>query len=362
MRLTAALFALATLVFAQEVSKENLERHVRKLASDEFAGRRGEGARKAEKYIHDAFTAAGLKTQVQELPGRGTPLRNVIGVLRSGKEPTQEHVIVSAHYDHLGKWGGFLFPGASDNAAGVAALLELARVLKPPLKRDVIFIAFDQEEIGLVGSFGYTQQPLRPLKDCAAFLTFDILGRDLADVTKGVLFCVGTERADTLLDVVKGTKVPEGVTMVYAGADIVGARSDFVPFMQKKVPFLFFSTGESMDYHQPTDTPDKVDYGKLHREAQVIVSVTRSIIEAPRAKFLDEPAAHVEEAATLAVAIAQMLAQRKKLGLSDFEAGLGKMFLANLQRIEKNGKMTPIERKQIVMVCKQLISMLQRKR
>ena len=56
------------------------------------------------------------------------------------------------------------------------------------------------------------------------------------------------------------------------------------------------------------------------------------------------------------------LDQRKKLGLSDFEAGMGAMFLANLQRIEKNGKMTPLERKQVVLVCKQLISMLQGKR
>ena len=347
---------------AKDIRKEILERHVRKLASEEFAGRRGAGARKAEKYIREAFVAAGLKTQVQELPGRGTPLRNVIGVLQSGKEPTTEHVIVSAHYDHLGKWGGFLFPGASDNAAGVAALLELARVLKPPLKRDVIFIAFDQEEIGLVGSFGYAERPLRPLKDCAAFLTFDILGRDLADVTKGVLFCVGTERADSLLGVVKGTKIPEEVFLVYAGADIVGARSDFVAFMKKRVPFLFFSTGENRDYHQPTDTPDRLNYDKLHREAQVIAAVTRRIVEAPRAKFLDEPASHVEEAATLAVAIKQLLDQRKKLGLSNFEAGIGAMFLANLQRIEKNGKMTPVERKQVVLVCKQLISMLQGKR
>ncbi len=69
MRLTAALFALATLVFAQDVSKENLERHVLKLASDEFAGRRGEGARKAEKYIQDAFAAAGLKHRCRNCRG-----------------------------------------------------------------------------------------------------------------------------------------------------------------------------------------------------------------------------------------------------------------------------------------------------
>ena len=203
---------LACAATAQEVSAEKLKAHVEKLASAEFGGRRGKGARLAEAYIQKLFVAAGLKTHIQELPGNGTPVRNVVGVLAAGKEPTAEHVILSAHYDHLGRLGGFVFPGASDNAAGVAALLEIARVLKPAedqLKRDVIFVAFDQEEIGLVGSDAYAKKPVRPLKDCAVFLTFDILGRDLAGVTTGLLFCTGTEKSDGLLDLVKAGKKPE---------------------------------------------------------------------------------------------------------------------------------------------------------
>ena len=105
-----------------------------------------------------------------------------------------------------------------------------------------------------------------------------------------------------------------------------------------------------------------MNWPKLHRETVTILDVCRRVIEAPRAKFLEEPAARVDEPATLAIAIEQLLEKGKALGLSDFELGMGKTFHADLLRIKTRGVMTAAERKRLVMFCKQLIRMLQQKR
>jgi len=358
MRTLLVLLAAASFVGAGDgVSKDKLADHVKVLASPEYLGRRGPGARKAESYVARAFLAAGLKTTVQQAPGRdGVAVRNVIGVLQVGEQPSKEHIIVSAHYDHLGRWGGVLFPGASDNAAGVAAMLEIARLLKAPLSRDVIFIGFDQEELGLIGSTRYAKKPLRPLAECAAFLTFDILGRDLYDATTGILFCTGTERSDTLFELVKGAPKPEGLAIMFSGADMVGRRSDFAPFMDRKVPFLFFSTGEHRNYHQPTDVPAKLDYDKLHREATVLLEITRRVANAPRAKFLNEPAARMEEVTSLRIVLEQLLAHPEKLNLTKGQIFLGTGLLSLLKGIEKNGTFSPQQRTSIVAMGRQLTS------
>ncbi len=354
--------ALAPSVLAEDVSRENLEKHVRTLASKEFAGRLHAGARKAEAYVQGAFEKAGLKTTIQEFAALGRfKGRNVIGILQAGNEPSVEHVILSAHYDHIGFKDGKLCPGASDNAAGVAALLELARLIKPPLKRDILFVGFDLEEFGFRGSIAYVKNPVRPLKECAAFVTFDILGRDLVDATNGVLFATGLEQSDTLFAAVNGVKKPDGLHLAYVGADTleiprlnIPGRSDYVPFRVAKVPYVFFSTGESLDYHQPTDTADRLSFDKLHREAQFLLSSCRAIAEAPRAKFLDKPALRVEEASTVETVLGQILANRQKLGLDDMSFGMGQMFSAQLQQIAKRGKLEVFERQQMVFALQQL--------
>lgn len=358
-----ALLLLLTPALAQDVSRENLERHVRALAGKEMEGRRGEGARRAALYVKKELEALGLPARIREHDGPDAPVRNVVAVLQAGEEPSAEHVIVSAHYDHLGRMGGFVFPGAADNAAGVAALLEIARVLRgAALPRDVVLVAFDQEEFGFRGSRAYVTDPVRPLGECALFVTMDILGRDLADATRGVLFCVGLEHSDTLYDAVAAAPIPEGISLAYAGADIVGPRSDFVPFHERKVPFLFFSAGEYVDYHCPTDTPERVDFAKLHRETEAVLSIVRKAIAAPRPRFVEEAVCRVAEPATLERVIAQLLAKRDELRLSAAEAMMGEAFRVSLEQIAKSGSMTKPQRAQIVATCRMLVQMLQQKR
>lgn len=364
-RLTPLLLLLAAPLLAEdlEVSRENLERHVATLASPQFRGRRGEGAKLAEEYVARAFREAGLRVEVQEASGvDGRPVRNVIGILPAGEKPTSEHVILSAHYDHLGAIGKAVFPGAADNAAGVAALLELARTLKRPLRRDILFVAFDQEEVGLVGSCRYAEKPLRPLSECAAFLTIDILGRDLADATEGILFCCGLEHSDGLFEPLRDAGKAGPLFLAFTGADIVGSRSDYAAFRDAKVPFVFFSAGEFLDYHTPADTPDKVRYDKLLQETRLIRVASRAMAEAERPRWRDEPACRIEEPASLERVAAQLLAKKDTLHLSGFEAGLAGAFHVSLQQVVRTGRYTPEDRRQLVQTSQAMAQMLQGKR
>jgi len=358
-----ALLLFPSLALAGEIARENLEKHVRTLASPEFEGRRGPGARKAEAYVEAAFRAAGLETSIQEGRGfGGLTCRNVVGVLRGGKTPAKEHMILSAHYDHLGMPGGVVHPGAADNAAGVAALLEIARLLKPIPDRDVLFLGFDLEEVGLWGSREYCRAPLRPLEECVAFVTVDILGRDLADVTQGILFCVGLERSEGILPLFQALEKPEGLRLAYVGADVAGDRSDFAPFRDKRVPFAFFTASEYADYHRPSDTPDRLDFEKLVKETELVLRATRALAAAPRPKFSDETICRVEEAESLEFVVGQMLDKSEKLGLTPTELGLGRYFQNFLKSVVKSGQLQPAQRQQIVGSCQMLMGMLEAKR
>ncbi|MEE8107083.1 MAG: M28 family peptidase [Planctomycetota bacterium] len=351
---TIAVTLLHSAASAQDVSIDTLKSDVATLCSKEFAGRSLDGARKAEAFLVERFKKLGLDTSVQDVPGFGRlECHNVIGIRRVGKEPTKEHIIVSAHYDHLGMANGQMYPGASDNAASVAVMLEIARLLKP-IQRDVLFIGFDLEEDGFLGSGGYVKKPVRPLEECAAFLTMDILGRELADATEGALFATGLERSDTMFDAIAGVKPPEGLHLGYVGVDAIGARSDYVPFIPKKVPFVFFSTGEFPDYHRPTDTADRILYDKLRKEATLILGATRAMDTMARPKWLDKPALRIEEVSSMEVVIGQLLDNGKKLGFDNQTVIMGRVFQQWMKQVAKSGKLERHQRKEMVMHLRRL--------
>src|SRR5262249_43778482 len=141
-----------------------LRGHVVRLASDEFQGRRGDGGRKAADYLVDRFRDLRLEpafggSYTQPIPHhQGAPaLGRSTGAMLRGSDPKlrDEWLIVAAHFDHLGVRGGKVFPGADDNASGVAMMLELARSFAGDTqapRRSLMFVGFDLEEIGLFGS------------------------------------------------------------------------------------------------------------------------------------------------------------------------------------------------------------------
>lgn len=245
------------------------------------------------------------------------PAYNVVGVLE-GSDPVlkNEHIVIGAHYDHLGHGGeGSLAPrsgeihhGADDNASGTAGVLELARIFsaqRPRLKRTIVFIAFSGEEEGLLGSNYYVNNPLLPLANTVAMINMDMIGR-MKD-RKLVIGGVGTatewhgiiSQANSAqamkVTANSGTPAPQGVPIVVSanGRPITTVDpngtfamtlnedgygpSDHSSFYSKKIPVLFFWTGTHNDYHKPSDTFDKINYNDEARILSLVARIVRDL-------------------------------------------------------------------------------------
>ena len=187
------------------------------------------------------------------------PLANIVGVL-PGKTIEAPCIVICAHYDHLGRGAdGGVFPGADDNASGVAVLLELAAQMRSegPFRNAVIFAAFSGEEEGTLGAKHYLAHPACPPERTLAVLNLDTVGR----MEGKKLFVLGTATALEFPEIVKGVNIGAGLELVTPEASPFS--SDQVPFYEKGIPALHLFTGPNADYHRITDTPDKLNYPGL---------------------------------------------------------------------------------------------------
>ena len=251
---------------------------------------------------------------------RESPSFNVVGIL-PGSDPKlkNEAIVIGAHYDHLGRGGeGSLAPregdihhGADDNASGVAALIELARMFSsqnPKPRRTIVFIAFSGEEEGLIGSNYYVNHPVVPLPNTVAMINMDMVGR--LKEKKLIVGGVGTAQEwrsmidsdNSIQSLAVSVNAPvAGTANVSMNLPIVvGANgrpvvsidptkrfdltlnedgygpSDHSSFYAKQIPVLFFWTGTHDDYHKPSDTADKINY---EGEARIVSFVERLVRE-----------------------------------------------------------------------------------
>ena len=267
-----------------------------------LAGRRSAqpGAAKAAQYIFDQFRQAGFDVQMQEFSNNR---RNVVARLGS----VDRHILLGAHYD--GQDG---FPSASDNAAGVAVLIELARDLKAMnLPMSIVAVAFDDEEQGLNGSNFYVDHPIFPLEQTAAAAIFDTMGRHFLDLKRSTLFVMGTEYSRELMQIVNRRARPD---MLVAGVDLIGPRSDFAGFARKKIPFLFFTHATHKDYHGAGDRPELLDYPRIAEDANIIELMIADIARlANNPVYLDQPVYQPREAETLLQLIGQVRQEKPDL-------------------------------------------------
>ncbi len=293
---SACMYQAGDTSLSSDVHIAELKGHVYHLASPELMGRRGPGGARAARYVADAFGRLGLEpafggSYFQDIPSllhEGTRQASVVGrnvaAVLPGSDPVlkDEWILLSAHFDHLGKSGEVYFPGADDNASGVAMLLEVAEHFalgKDRPRRTLIFVAFDQEEAGLLGSMYFAAHSPRPFGNLKAFLTADMLGRSMANVMDEYVFVLGSEHSPRLRKVVEEVRPPEGLKVGRLQADLIGTRSDYGPFRDRQVPFLFFSTGQHPDYHRTTDRPERIDYAKLQRNCLLIRDVARRLAD-----------------------------------------------------------------------------------
>jgi hypothetical protein len=213
-------------------------------------------------------------------------LANVIGVLEGAGPLAGETIVLGAHYDHLG-FGGYgsrqpneraVHYGADDNASGTVAIIELARryaALPDPPVRRLVFIAFDGEERGLLGSRHYVNQPSFPLSDTIAMLNYDMVGR----MRDGVLTAMGSGSAVEFAELLDQAAESSGVE-VKQSPRMMGA-SDHYPFFERDIPVLHFFTGVHPDYHTPEDTFDRINMDGVLQTIDVSERLLAAIMETP---------------------------------------------------------------------------------
>ena len=244
---------------------------------------------------------------------------NVIGVLTPRDREVSEYVVVGAHYDHLGMGGesslspqGGVHNGADDNASGVAAMLELSRLFaahRDSLRRGIIFIGFVGEEIGVLGSTYYVNNPVMPLGKTELMLNLDTVGR----MRERRLYAAGVGSSPVIKGLIErangaapreGGIAPEGAAKgkaekEWAPLEIVTSEggygpSDHFPFYGKNVPVLFFFTGANEDYHKVSDDWQKINMDGL---ASVVELSSRILAELV---FTDAPVPFTRAAADTA--------------------------------------------------------------
>lgn len=233
-----------------------------------------------EVRIQRSTTEAVLKAEV-ESSQRTVP--NVIGMIE-GSDPIlkDEVVCIGAHLDHLGEVNGVIYYGADDDASGSTAVLLIARAfalnpVKP--KRSVMFLWFTGEEMGLIGSRYYVNNPVIPLDKTTCLLQLDMVGRneerdgqrpeDNVDTIK----LVGSKRISMELhEAIIDANKYINLVFEYDSEDVY-TRSDHYSFAQRGVPVAFLFSGFHPDYHRPTDTADKINYDKVVSAARLFYVV-----------------------------------------------------------------------------------------
>lgn len=210
---------------------------------------------------------------------------NVLGYIE-GSDPLlkDEVVIVSAHYDHLGKKGEVIYFGADDNASGTSGVLEIAAAFAAAKKagngprRSILCLLVTGEEKGLWGSMYYTLHPVFPLKNTVADVNIDMIGRvddkHLAD--PDYIYVIGSNRMSTALHEINekanATYTHLKLDYTFNAKDDPNRyyyRSDHYNFAQKGIPVIFYFNGTHADYHKPTDTVEKIDLNTMVKRARL---------------------------------------------------------------------------------------------
>lgn len=269
---------------------------VRYLADDALGGRQAgsEGERCAAEYIAWRMERAGLRpggtsgwfsdvtlASVVNPHAEGGTGRNVIGVLdASNGDAEARTVVVGAHYDHLGlgEFGSLntgapaIHNGADDNASGVAALLEVAeRLGRAPAPVRVVFVAFTGEEMGLLGSARYVNEPAVALERTVAMLNMDMVGR----LREQPLIVNGAGTAPEWEALLRRLGERSGIELALS-PDGYGP-SDQTSFYARDIPVLHFFTNVHGEYHRPEDDWPLIDYDGIERIAGLVEGVVRGV-------------------------------------------------------------------------------------
>jgi hypothetical protein len=211
---------------------------------------------------------------------------NVVAYIKGSEKP-EEILVISAHLDHEGIKNGEIYNGADDDGSGTIAILEIAEALKMAEKagngpkRSILFLHVTGEEKGLLGSRHYTDNdPIFPLENTVANLNIDMIGRTDPKRKEGdrnYIYLIGSDKLSTDLH-----NISENVNSKYCNIELDYTfnddndpnrfyyRSDHYNFAKNNIPVIFYFNGTHDDYHQPSDTPDKIEYDLLENRTRLV--------------------------------------------------------------------------------------------
>lgn len=286
----------------ENLSKDELIKHLSIIASDEMEGRKtGEaGQKKTANYLRNFYknleieAFPGTDDYFQTVPSEAmkrmfspklNDSENVVAYIKGSEKP-DEYVVISAHSDHVGVANGEIYNGADDNGTGTAALLEMARMFKIAQKngngpkRSIIFLHCTGEEYGLHGSRYFVNSKIIPLENIIANLNVDMIGRrdfNYEKNKKEYIYLVGSDKLSTDLHTIseqmnkKYTKLHLDYTYNEdKHPEMIYYRSDHYNFAKYNIPVIFYYSGEHADYHKPTDTVDKINFDEMLKRLQLI--------------------------------------------------------------------------------------------
>ncbi len=282
----------ATIKTKETKKEENIPYfYISKMMANKILGSRKRSVKKLQKkilkdasFIH--YFSFEFKSDIQLNVIRNIDkliASNVLGYIE-GTDLKEDVIVISAHMDHLGKSGDKIYYGADDDGSGTCAIMEMAAAFSKAKReghgprRSILFIAFSGEEKGLLGSKFYVESPVFPLKNTIADLNIDMIGRvDEKHInTPDYIYLIGSEKSKGLY------QISENVNATYTHLELDYSfnepgdpnrffyRSDHYNFAKNNIPVIFYFNGTHADYHKPTDTVDKINFGLLEKRARLV--------------------------------------------------------------------------------------------
>ena len=297
--------------YAETITSEELSDLIYEFSSDKFEGRNtGEpGQKLAVEFIRDFYKSNNIikaentedyfqkflvdfqsrqvsrPDNINEDNIDWVKTENVAAIIEGSTYPN-EYIVLTAHLDHVGTENGEIFNGADDDGSGSMALLEIAEAFKLAEldgnrpKRSIVILHVSAEEKGLLGSKYYSENPLYPLDDTITNLNLDMIGR--TDPTRNsnndeYIYLIGTDRLSTMLHETSEKINDRTVNLeldyrfnAWDDPNRFYERSDHWHFAKNNIPVIFYFSGTHEDYHQPTDTAEKIRYDLLTKRTRLI--------------------------------------------------------------------------------------------
>ena len=283
--------------FTKGINTNELRNLIYVYSSDFFKGREtGKlGQKRAVTFISEYYEslnikeAKGTENYFQKMKlnisGNIVDTENVVAII-DGSDKPNEYIIISSHLDHEGEKNGVIYNGADDNASGTVGVLKIAEAFQNAVlsgyrpKRSIVFLHLTGEEKGLLGSKFYTDNPLYPLKNTMVNLNIDMIGRidpKHKNNLERYIYLIGTNLLSSELHEVSES-TNKNTTKLYLDykynyidqSECIYYRSDHFHFVKNNIPAIFYFNGIHQDYHKPTDTAEKIEYGLLKDRIKLI--------------------------------------------------------------------------------------------